>query len=77
MGTMAVLEGVNALLTMLSTASNLMAQAQQVSALIQKAQSENRTTFTEAEWAIIQQFDDKARQDLVAAITAALTKPAQ
>jgi len=75
MGAMTVLEGVNTLLTLLTTATNMMAQAQQISALVQKAQSEGRTTFTDAEWGIIQQFDQNSRQALVAAITAALTAP--
>ena len=74
MGAMTVLEGVNALMGLITTATNMLAQAQQISAIVQKAQSENRTTFTPDEWAVIQQMDATSRQALVDAITAALTK---
>ena len=58
----------------LQTISNLTASATQVSALIQKAQQEGRTTFTPDEWKTIQGVDDASRQLLVQQITAALSK---
>jgi hypothetical protein len=47
--------------------------SQQISALIQKATAEGRTTFTPDEWKIITGGDDAARQVLADAITKALT----
>ena len=68
------IEAVNSLLSLLTTASNLIANAQQVGALVQKAQSEGRTTFTEEEWKVIQGADSASRQTLVDAISKALLK---
>lgn len=74
MGAMTILEATNALLTLLTTATSMMANAQQISGLIQKAQTEGRTTFTPEEWAVIQQSDTTSREALIAAITVALSK---
>lgn len=54
--------------------AQLTANIQTISSLVQKAQSENRTTFTADEWAQIQSIDTNARQQLIAQITAALSK---
>lgn len=55
-----------------STALQLMQNAQQISQLIQRAQTENRDTFTADEWAVITGADDAARKALAAAISKAL-----
>jgi hypothetical protein len=57
MGTLAAIDMVLALLT----------RAQQISALVNKAQAEGRD-LTAEEWAEITQADDKARSDLALAI---------
>lgn len=71
---MTTVEAIAMLTQLLATATNLMANAQAVSALIQKAQAEGRTTFTAEEWATIQGADNAGRAALVAAISAALAK---
>ena len=69
---MGIAEALGILSAALGTATNLMAQAQQISALIQQAQAQGRTTFTADEWAVIQSADTQARAMLVQAITKAL-----
>lgn len=69
---MGIAEALALLLQVTGSALNMMSQAQQISALIQKAQAEGRTTFTADEWAQIQAVDANARAALVAAITKAL-----
>lgn len=71
---MNVVEAVAALLALLNTATNAMVNAQQISALIQKATAEGRNTFTPDEWAVIQQTDTNSRDALIKAITEALKK---
>lgn len=71
---MTVLEALALLSQVMGSAMNLMANAQQVSALISKAQSEGRTTFTPDEWVTIQGVDANARAALLAQITTALQK---
>lgn len=71
---MGVAEALALLAQVMASAVNLMANAQQISALVQTAQSQGRTTFTPDEWATIQGIDTAARQLLVAQITAALSK---
>lgn len=60
------------LLDLTQTLINLSQQAQQVSGIIQKAQTEGRTTLTPEEWAVITGADDAARAQLVAALQKAL-----
>lgn len=72
---MTIAEALAALIQTMNTATNMMAQASQISALIQTATAQGRTTFTADEWATITASDAAARAQLVAAITAALTKP--
>lgn len=71
---MTIAEAIAILLQVMGTATNLLAQGQAISALIQKANSEGRTTFTAEEWATIKGADDTARAQLVAALAAALQK---
>lgn len=72
MGTIA--EALALLLQVTGMGMNMLANAQQISALIQKANAEGRTTFTAEEWASITSIDSNARAALVAQITAALQK---
>lgn len=68
---MNTLTAINALATMMQVVMNGIAAAAQVSAIIQKAQTEGRTTLTAEEMAIVKAADDAARAALVAAIEAA------
>ncbi len=63
-----VLQAVSLTIDLLTVATRAMAQAQQMSALVLKAQLEGRETLTEEEWAQIRAADDAARAALVAAI---------
>jgi len=63
-----ILEAVNILSSVIGAANALMAQSAQISAMISKAQAENRTTFTPEEWAAITGADDAARKLLADAI---------
>lgn len=74
---MEIVEGINILATILQTVTNAAAQAVTVSATIKQAQSEGRTTFTDAEWAAIQATQASSRQALVDAISAALAAHGQ
>lgn len=74
MGAMNVLAATQALLGLMATAQNLMANATQISAMIAKAQAEGRTDFTAEEWMVVTAADDVARGTLVDMITKALTK---
>ena len=65
---MEILSAVSLLLQLTSAASGLMAQVQQIGALVTKAQGEGRTTFTPEEWAQIKALDDTARAQLADAI---------
>jgi hypothetical protein len=49
--------------------------AQAISQLIQKAESEGRNTLTTDEWAVVTGADDHARQVLADAISKALAAP--
>lgn len=60
--------GVNAAITLLIALLN---NAAQISALLQKAQSEGRDSLTTDEWDSITRSDDIAREQLVAAIAKA------
>jgi hypothetical protein len=55
----------------------LIDHAQQISAIIQAAQSAGRTDLTSDEWNTILASDDKARAALVAAIAAGLGSAAR
>lgn len=72
MGTIA--EALALLLQVTGMGMNMLSNAQQISAMIQKANAEGRTTFTAEEWAGITSIDSNARAALVAQITAALSK---
>lgn len=65
---MEILSAVSLLLQLTSAASGLMAQVQQIGAMIEKAKGEGRTTFTAEEWAQIKALDDQARANLADAI---------
>ena len=69
-------KALNILVELTATATNTLIQVGLISALIQKAQSEGRTTFTPEEWATIDAADQASKQALLAAIAKALgTKP--
>ena len=70
-----LLAATNTLLTLLNTTANLVAQATQISDLIKTANQEGRTTFSDAEWAVITGADDAARRLLVDSISKALRTP--
>ena len=63
-----VLQAVSLTIDLLTVATRAMAQAQQISALVLRAQTEGRDTLTDDEWAQILAVDDAARADLVKAI---------
>lgn len=63
-----VLQAVSLTIDLLTVASRAMAQAQQISALVLKAQAEGRDQLTDEEWAQIRAADDAARAALVGAI---------
>lgn len=67
---MDILAAVNMLLALVSTVSEVSLKLKAVGDMIQKAQSEGRTTFTPDEWAAITKLDDDARAALQAAIDA-------
>lgn len=62
------------LLQLAGSAAGILSNIQQISALVQTAQGQGRTTFTADEWATIQGIDAAARAALVQQITAALSK---
>ena len=63
-----VLQAVSLTIDLLTVATRAMAQAQQISALVLRAQTEGRDTLTDDEWAQVLAVDDAARADLVKAI---------
>lgn len=69
---MNTLAALNMLVTLTSTLTELANHAQQISALIQKAQAEGRTELTAEEWALITGADDAARSALANAIVKSL-----
>ena len=69
-----VAEALSLLLAATNAAATAIANAQQISAMIQQANAAGTTTFTPEQWATIQKIDDDARAALVASITAALVK---
>jgi len=69
-----VAEALSLLLAATNAAATAIANAQQISAMIQAANAAGTTTFTPEQWAVIQKIDDDARASLVASITAALSK---
>jgi len=72
MGTVA--DAISILLQLTSTLAQATTNIQTISAMIQQAQAAGRTTFTDQEWASIQNIDTAARQALINQITAALQK---
>jgi hypothetical protein len=66
-----ILSAVSLLLQLTNAASGLIANAQAIGAMIQKAKDEGRSTFTPEEWAQIKALDDQARNNLQSAIAAA------
>ena len=70
---MEVVAAVEVLSTILTTITNAVAQASQVSGIIQSAQAQGRTTLTEAEWSIVNAANATSREALVAAIQKALS----
>lgn len=69
-----LLEAVNALVTLTTTATQFMTQAQQISQIVAKAQQEGRTQLTPDEWKVVTDSDTAARNALVEAIIAAKGK---
>jgi hypothetical protein len=69
-----VAEALSLLLAATNAAATAIANAQQISAMIQQANAAGTTTFTPEQWTTIQKIDDDARAALVASITAALAK---
>lgn len=69
---MEIAAAIDILATILQTVTNATSQAISVSSTIKQAQSEGRTTFTDAEWATIQATQATSRQALVDAINKAL-----
>ena len=66
-----VADAVNILSTLLTTITNSVQNASQVSTIIQGAQAQSRTTLTDGEWAIVNQANAGSREELVAAINKA------
>lgn len=69
---MDIATAVSTLLNLTNAAANMLAQAGQVSTMIQSMQAQGRTTFTQEEWAVIQNADVAARKQLAEAIVKAL-----
>lgn len=68
---MEVVAALEVLAQVLSTVTNSVAQASQISTIIQGAQAQNRTTLTDAEWAIVNSANAQSRSALVDAINKA------
>lgn len=66
-----VAQALSLMLTATTTAATAIAQAQSISAVVQRAQSEGRSTLTDAEWKEITDADDAARKVLQDAISKA------
>lgn len=69
---MEVILAINELVALTTTISNAVTSAGQISAIIQKASAEGRTTLTPEEWSVVTASDDAGRKALVAAIVKAL-----
>lgn len=68
---MNIAQAVIVLANITSSGITLLQQAQLVSQMIQKANAEGRSDFTQDEWDLITGADDAARKQLVEAIAAA------
>jgi hypothetical protein len=68
---MGTVEAIVMLANLTNAALTSLQNAQIISGLIQKANSEGRTSFTPDEWKIITDADDAARGNLAAAIAKA------
>lgn len=66
-----VAQALSLMLTATTTAATAIAQAQAISAVVQRAQSEGRSTFTADEWKEVTDADDAARNALLDAISKA------
>lgn len=71
---MTIAEAIALLLQLTQTLAQATANVQTISGLIQTANAAGRTTFTPEEWAQIQNIDSGSRQQLLDAITKALSK---
>lgn len=69
---MELIEAVNALLALTTAATNAATNIASVSAVIQAATAQGRTTLTPEEAATIKGLDDTARAQLLAALNARL-----
>ena len=69
-----VIEAIDILAAVLTTATNALTQAASISATVKQAQMEGRTNLTDSEWAGIQATQASSRQALVAAIAEVLAK---
>jgi len=69
-----VTEAIDILATVLTTATNALAQAASISATVKQAQMEGRATLTDSEWAGIQATQASSRQALVDAIHEVLSR---
>jgi len=66
-----VADAINILSALLTTVTNAVTNASQVSSIIQGAQQQNRTTLTDGEWAIVNAANASSRQALADAINKA------
>lgn len=71
-----VTEAIDILATVLTTATNALAQAAGISATIKQAQLEGRSTLTDSEWAGIQATQSNSRKALADAIANVLAQHA-
>lgn len=61
---------ISMLLNLLTSLADLSLKLQTISQIVSKAQSEGRSTLTDAEWAEVVALDDEARSELQSAIDA-------
>lgn len=67
-----VASAITILANLLTTITNSVASATQVSSIIQGAQTQGRSTLTDSEWAIVTATQTQSRQDLADAIAKVL-----
>lgn len=73
MNTADVASAIEVLANVLTTVTNSVASAAQISQIVKNAQADGRTTLTEAEWATVTEAQNSSRQALVDAINKALS----
>ena len=66
-----VADAINILSTLLTTVTNAVANANQVSSIVVGAQQQGRTTLTDDEWALVNKANADSRQSLVDSINKA------